>query len=90
MKRLMSLAILAAGLLDRAEALWNELCEDGDYEETALAQLLCNALRGGDSFDLVVLSQALHHAAVAVDARLGALVADLGVLAGKRLEPEKP
>ncbi|WP_258224665.1 lipopolysaccharide assembly protein LapB, partial [Aeromonas sp. HMWF014] len=31
---------LAAGLLDRAEALWNELCEDGDYEETALAQLL--------------------------------------------------
>ncbi|CAJ1762158.1 lipopolysaccharide assembly protein LapB [Aeromonas salmonicida] len=31
---------LAAGLLDRAEALWNELCEDSDYEETALAQLL--------------------------------------------------
>ncbi|HAU4904027.1 TPA: lipopolysaccharide assembly protein LapB, partial [Aeromonas hydrophila] len=31
---------LAAGLLDRAEALWNELCDDSDYEETALAQLL--------------------------------------------------
>ena len=31
---------LAAGLLDRAEALWKELCEDSDFEETALAQLL--------------------------------------------------
>jgi lipopolysaccharide biosynthesis regulator YciM len=31
---------LAAGLLDRAEALWNELCDDSDFEETALAQLL--------------------------------------------------
>ncbi|KXU81234.1 lipopolysaccharide assembly protein LapB [Aeromonas enteropelogenes] len=31
---------LAAGLLDRAEAIWKELCEDSDFEETALAQLL--------------------------------------------------
>ncbi|MGL5660914.1 MAG: lipopolysaccharide assembly protein LapB [Aeromonas sp.] len=31
---------LAAGLLDRAEALWKELCEDGEFEETALTQLL--------------------------------------------------
>ncbi|MGL4250843.1 MAG: lipopolysaccharide assembly protein LapB [Aeromonas sp.] len=31
---------LAAGLLDRAETLWSELCEDSDFEETALAQLL--------------------------------------------------
>ncbi|UBH26017.1 lipopolysaccharide assembly protein LapB [Aeromonas enteropelogenes] len=31
---------LAAGLLDRAEAIWKELCEDRDFEETALAQLL--------------------------------------------------
>ncbi|MGL5811949.1 MAG: lipopolysaccharide assembly protein LapB [Aeromonas sp.] len=31
---------LAAGLLDRAEAIWNELCEDSDFEETALTQLL--------------------------------------------------
>ena len=30
---------LAAGLLDRAEKLWLELTEDGEYEETALAQL---------------------------------------------------
>ena len=26
--------------LDRAEALWKELCDDSDFEETALAQLL--------------------------------------------------
>ena len=31
---------LAAGLLDRAEAIWVELCEDADFEETALTQLL--------------------------------------------------
>ncbi|MEZ6966132.1 lipopolysaccharide assembly protein LapB [Aeromonas sp. S9(2024)] len=31
---------LAAGLLDRAEAIWKELCEDSDFEETALTQLL--------------------------------------------------
>ncbi|MGL5948460.1 MAG: lipopolysaccharide assembly protein LapB [Aeromonas sp.] len=50
---------LAAGLLDRAEKIWLELCDDSDYELTALAQLLVIYQQWRDWDRAIVMAQRL-------------------------------